>query len=113
MRTPGDYFTTLRERAKESRVHKKYQLDGLEIADILGDRKHTALYIKLAKQGNAQRLRELAADVAQRPNIKNKGAFFMYALSNPPGTGAPRKTPMPQKRKARKSSTKRKQRTHG
>jgi len=47
------------------------------IAEILHDDKHKALYIKLAKERNQNKLLELAKGIAERPNIKNKGAYFM------------------------------------
>ena len=71
------YLKELARRSKESRIYRKYQLTGLLIAEILHDEKHKALYIKLAKEGNGERLLALAKDVAERKNIKNKGAYFM------------------------------------
>lgn len=77
MPSKEDYLKTLRERAAESKVYARFQLDGLEIAQILGDEKHKALYIKLAKEGDAGRLRQLALSVAENPKVKSKGAYFM------------------------------------
>ncbi len=77
----NDYLETLRERAKESRAHKKFQFIGVEIAKILDDPKHTALYIKLAKERGEERLMRLAKEVGERKNIKNKGAYFMRILT--------------------------------
>lgn len=76
-----NYFEELKKRAKESRVYKQYQLIGLEIADILDDRKHKALYIKLAKENNPEHLVALAKSVAERGLVKNKGAYFMKVLT--------------------------------
>jgi len=75
-----DYMKALRERGKTSRIYRKYQLDGLEIAVLLGDERHKALYIKLAKERDTGMLRRLAASIAEQPNVKNKGALFMYLL---------------------------------
>jgi hypothetical protein len=77
----ADYLETLKKRAKDSHVHREYQLTGLEIAEILGDEKHKSLYIRLAKNGDAQELRRLAKTVADTRNVKNKGAYFMSILS--------------------------------
>jgi hypothetical protein len=74
------YLAELKRRGKESHVYKKYQLLGLEISQILADEKHKALYIKLAKEQDAETLRRLAKDVAERANVKNKGAYFMTML---------------------------------
>jgi hypothetical protein len=74
------YMAELKRRAKESHVYRDYQLTGLEIADILGDRAHKALYIKFAKEGNPGRLLAVAKDVAERKEVKNKGAYFMRVV---------------------------------
>lgn len=73
---PG-YFEEIRKRRKESKVYMEFQLTGLEIADMLGDRAHKSLYIRLAKGGNKSRLLSVAKDVVERKGIKNKGAYFM------------------------------------
>jgi hypothetical protein len=74
------YVAELKRRGKESHVYKKYQLLGLEISQILADEKHKALYIKLAKEQDAETLMRLAKDISGRANIKNKGAYFMTML---------------------------------
>ncbi len=102
MITGNTYFDELKKRGNESRVYRKYQLDGLEIADILEDRAHKALYIKLVKDGNAEELRQLAASVATRTGVKNKGALFMYLLHNPKERDSvPSKKPKAKQRKTR------------
>ncbi len=74
------YLTELKKRGKESRVYRRYQLDGLEIAQILKDETHKSLYIKLAKERGGQKLRELAKMIAENKNVKNKGAYFMTII---------------------------------
>jgi len=74
------YLKTLRERAKQSKVYQKHQLTGLEIAKILHDERHKSLYIKLAKEMKGDELLRLAKDVAERSNVKNKGAYFMRII---------------------------------
>ncbi len=76
-----DYFEELRRRSKESRVYSRHQLLGLEIAKILGDEKHKALYIKLAKENNPEILLTLAKRISENVKVKNKGAYFMKILS--------------------------------
>jgi hypothetical protein len=75
------YLNKLTRRGKESHVYRKYQLIGLEISQILADEKHKALYIKLAKEHDADGLMRLAKDVATRSAVKNKGAYFMTILA--------------------------------
>ncbi len=79
------YIKLLKKWGKESRVYKKHQLIGLRMTEILGDEKHKSLYIKLAKTGNSDKLLRLAKDVAERKNVKNKGAYFMWCLKNKDG----------------------------
>jgi hypothetical protein len=82
-----EYLEELARRAKESHVYRKYQLIGLEISQILNDPKHKALYIKLAKEKNGDALMRLAKDIAERKNVKNKGAYFMRLATTPDDPG--------------------------
>ncbi len=75
-----DYLKKLRERGKRSRIRTKHQFVGLEIGRKLGDSKHKALYMKLAKERNQAKRQWFAADVASRPGIQKKGAYFMKVL---------------------------------
>lgn len=75
-----DYIKKLKQRGKESHVYKKFQLIGLEIAGLLDDNKHKALYIKLCKEKNPETLLAIAKDVADRKKIENKGGYFMKVL---------------------------------
>lgn len=75
-----EYLDIIKERAKTSRVYKKYQLIGLLIAQLLNDDKHKSLYIKLAKKHNNDDLLRIAKDVSERKKIENKGAYFMKVL---------------------------------
>lgn len=72
-----DYLNVIKERTKKVRVHKKFQFTGLAIAQLLDDEKHKSLYIRLAKKYDEQKLITIAKNVAERKNIKNKGAYFM------------------------------------
>jgi hypothetical protein len=74
------YIKKLKTRAAESHVYRKYQLLGLEISQILKDERHKALYIKLAKDRGGERLLRLAKEIAERRNVKNRGAYFMALL---------------------------------
>lgn len=71
------YLETLKERGKKNRITHDYQLLGLELADILEDRTHKALYMKLAKLHPARELMAVAKRIAENRNIKNRGAYFM------------------------------------
>ena len=82
--TRTDYLRELRKRSKQSRVYRDYQLVGLELAEILSDRDHVSLYIKLAKTKDQGALLGLARDIAERKNVKKPGAYFMRRLSQTP-----------------------------
>ena len=75
------YLKNLAKRGKESGAYHKFQDVGIQIAEILKDPKHTALYIKLAKEGDPKRLLGLAKDAASRKDVRNPGAYFMKLVS--------------------------------
>ncbi|MDD5098733.1 MAG: hypothetical protein PHP35_00060 [Candidatus Colwellbacteria bacterium] len=70
------YLDELKKRAKSQRVHSKHQDIGLETAEILGDREHKSLYMKLAKT-DGDIVLAMAKAVAENEKVKNKGAYFM------------------------------------
>ena len=74
------YLKDLQQRAQNYRIHKSYQLVGLEIAAMLDDAGHKSLYIKLAKKHGTDKLLQIAKSVAERKGIDNKGAYFMKIL---------------------------------
>lgn len=72
-----DYLALLKKRAKETRAFRSFQVVGTDVADMLNDRKHIALYIKIAKKIDAQTLLQVATTVVQTNGVKNQGAYFM------------------------------------
>lgn len=78
----SQYLKTLKERASKRNITQEFQLIGLEVATILHDLPHKALYIKYTKEYGADRILSLAKDVAQRKDIKNLGAYFMSIVEN-------------------------------
>ncbi|MCL4400302.1 hypothetical protein M1506_03450 [Patescibacteria group bacterium] len=75
-----NYLEELKKRKKESHVHKKYQMIGLMLSEILEDDKHKALYIKLAKERDEEELLTLAKSIAEKKDVNSKGAYFMRVL---------------------------------
>jgi len=76
------YLEELNKRSQASRAYTSHQLIGLQIAALLGDWKHKALYIKLAKKYGSDKLLQLAKSVAEKKGVKNRGAYFMKILHN-------------------------------
>lgn len=104
----ADYLNTIRERGKTSHVYKKFQDIGLQLAEILRDTKHKALYIKLAKQYDESLLLSLAKDTAERQGVANKGAYFMKVLhERHPLPKQPKKKTVAKKKPAKKKDVKR------
>ena len=76
-----DYLGNMAKRAKVSKVYTPFQAIGVELADILGDRAHTPLYIRIAKtHPDHQSLMSLAKDISTREGVANRGAYFMKML---------------------------------
>jgi riboflavin synthase len=69
-----------RKETNKNRVSRKFQSTGLAIADLLEDRDHKALYIRLAKAHDEEKLMSLAKDIADNKRVKNRGAYFMQVL---------------------------------
>lgn len=88
----SDYLEKIKDRAKKTRVRTRHQMIGLEIADILGDRKHKALYMKIAKNGIPDEALTIAKSIAENGSVKNKGAYFMRVWSE-----SKKKIPEPKK----------------
>ncbi len=84
MAISDNYLEELKKRGKESHVYRSYQLIGLEIADILKDRNHKSLYIKLAKEHEGGELLRIAKEISEKKDIKNLGAYFMRVVTNIP-----------------------------
>ena len=61
-------------------ISREFQQYGIELAEELGDMKHKALYIKLAKttpRGHLESARSFVKDAA---NARSKGRLFMWKL---------------------------------
>jgi len=85
------YLETLAKRRKDTRAYSRHQALGAELGEILRDTAHTALYIKLAMQFDDAVLRTLAKRIAEKKEVKNKGAYFMRVLYSENGRPVPKK----------------------
>ena len=98
------YLEKMKDRAKNTRVRTKHQMIGLEIADILGDRRHKALYMKIAKDSSPDEALTIAKSIAENGGVKNKGAYFMKVWSESrKKAAAPKKAAPKASRKKKKN----------
>lgn len=76
----SDYLDTLEKRVQSNKIVKEFQDTALMLADMLDDKPHIALYMKLAQKCPKRDLLRVAKDVAGRAHVKHKGAYFMKVL---------------------------------
>ncbi len=80
-------FTKLKDILKDYKteedkyISREFQKYGYDLAEELGDLKHKALYIKLAKETPRGLLEAARSFVKDAENAKNKGALFMWKLA--------------------------------
>lgn len=91
------YYSKLLKRKRKSKVFYKHQLIGLILANLLNDRKHKSLYIKLAKEYNEQELLTVAKLINTNKKIKNKAAYFMKIWKFTPSTTKNKKNSLEKK----------------
>jgi hypothetical protein len=65
---------------KDKYISREFQFFGIHLAEELDDYKHKSLYIKLAKTTHRSIL-EKALSFVSDSNARNKGALFMWKLS--------------------------------
>lgn len=65
---------------KDKYISREFQSYGIYLAEELDDYKHKSLYIKLAKTTHRSILEKALSFVADS-NARNKGALFMWKLS--------------------------------
>lgn len=71
------------ERITESSKHisREFQDYGIRLSHKLNDKKHKALYIRLAKEVPRQYIESAATFAIDYPKVDNKGRIFMWKLS--------------------------------
>ena len=65
---------------KKKYISKEFQDYGFRLAEMLGDLKHKALYMKLAKESPRYMLEEATSFVKNANNVKNPARLFMWKL---------------------------------
>lgn len=68
------------EVEEDKYISREFQQYGYELAEELGDLKHKALYIKLAKTHPRGYLEAARNFVKDANNVKSKGKLFMWKL---------------------------------
>jgi hypothetical protein len=69
------------DKKPDHHVSQEFQQYGYDLAQSLGDMKHKALYIKLAKETPRGLLESARSFVMDAANAKSKGRLFMWKLS--------------------------------
>jgi len=69
-----------RKIVRDYRNSHEYQAYGNKLAEDLGDIKHRALYIKLAKNEDRNLMEIARIYVTSRENITTRGRLFMWKL---------------------------------
>lgn len=67
---------------KDTRNTYEFQAYGNRLAEELGDLKHRALYIKLAKTEDRALLEQARAFVLGQDNVTTRGRLFMWKLKD-------------------------------
>lgn len=78
IKTVGDILKSFNP-VEDKYISREFQHFGIYIAEELGDYKHKALYIKLAKT-TPRALLEKVLSFTKDSNAKNRGALFMWKL---------------------------------
>jgi hypothetical protein len=78
LKTVGDVLKNFNP-LEDKYISREFQHFGIYISEELGDYKHKALYIKLAKTTD-RALLERALSFTKDSNAKNRGALFMWKL---------------------------------
>lgn len=79
MKSLKQLFDEKKDPEKNKYISREYQDFGYRLAMDLGDEKHKALYIKLAKEVDRAILEKCRSFVMDS-NADNKGALFMWKM---------------------------------
>jgi hypothetical protein len=80
MQKIGDLIDRYKEDDTDKYISREFQKYGYELAESLGDLKHKALYIKLAKTTPRGFLESAKSFVVDAQNARSKGRLFMWRL---------------------------------
>lgn len=77
----GDILKDYQQSDRDKYISREFQKYGYNLAEELGDLKHKALYIKLAKEENRGLLEAAKNFVKDAHSVKSKARLFMWKLS--------------------------------
>ncbi|EKD62248.1 MAG: hypothetical protein ACD_52C00256G0002 [uncultured bacterium] len=75
----GDILKTF-DTQEDKYISREFQKYGIDLAEELGDIKHKALYIKLAKEAPRGLLNSARNYVKDAYDVKSRGKLFMWRL---------------------------------
>lgn len=79
MKTISDIINS-KKMSRDYRCSHEFQAYGNKLSEDLGDKKHRALYIKLAKTEDRSLLEEAKDSVLSSRNATTKGRLFMWKV---------------------------------
>ena len=77
---PSDILNKYKHTDTDKYISREFQKYGYDLAIELGDEKHKALYIKLAKENSRGHLEAARRFVKDAENARSKGRLFMWKL---------------------------------
>ncbi len=85
MKTLGNILADWTPDNRDKYLSKEFQQFGIHLAESLGDMKHKALYIKMAKELPRQTLLDALSFVLDA-NANSKGRLFMWKVKQLKGS---------------------------
>lgn len=79
-RSIGTILGKYQQKTEDKYISREFQQYGYELAQELDDPKHTALYIKLAKDMPREQIEVARRFVKDATSARNKGRLFMWKI---------------------------------
>lgn len=78
MKSIGKAIAESKDSKKDKNNSTEFQVYGGHIAEQLDDKKHIALYIKMAKEENRKLINDALSYTKDYPKVKSKAKLFMW-----------------------------------
>lgn len=67
-------------RKRDPKLHSAAHVLADELANLMNDRTHFGLYLKMALTYSPEVLRRIAGEVMENPKVQNRGRLFSYLV---------------------------------